>query len=148
MVSTIIKDSARRISEVNPSLSYAEIARLLGVSRERVRQVVGRPRRRPVHCRVCGARIKVMQSGVTQTAYRERYCGKCWKVEKERRRAEHRLHFTCEVCGKTFSRKAGAVRRQLRLGQRIRWCGRRCQGRWLAANYANRPRPFGTRTSA
>jgi hypothetical protein len=33
MASTLVKESAQRILEVNPDLTYAEVGRLLGVSR-------------------------------------------------------------------------------------------------------------------
>ncbi len=135
MVDTLIKDSVTRILQVNPSLSYAEVGRLLGVSRQRICQVADGSKRYPKFCKVCGGRIQVRQNGVTQTAYREGYCPDCWTVEKERRRSSHHQAFVCEWCGARFSRKAGTVRHQEELGLKIRWCSKQCQGKWLAANY-------------
>ena len=80
MANTLVKDSANRIIEINPSLSYAEVGRLLGVSRQRVWQVVDGPGRNTRFCKVCGRRIKVKLDGVTQTAYRQRYCQVCWRA--------------------------------------------------------------------
>jgi predicted RNA-binding Zn-ribbon protein involved in translation (DUF1610 family) len=138
MVNRVIRDSTERLLNVNPSLTYAEIARLLGVSRERIRQIAGRRRRHPRVCRVCGRLIKLLQNGVTQTAYGERFCPDCWSVEKENRRKAHYVTFTCETCGSDFTRKAGVVRRQQKAGQRVRWCSRRCHGKWLGAEYKYR----------
>lgn len=133
MPNTLIKDSATRILQVNPFLSYAEIGRLLGVSRERIRQVANGHRRNSRSCNVCGKQIRLFDDGVTQTAYYQRYCYDCWLAEKERRRKAHRQDFTCEWCGAHFSRKAGTVKRQEELGLKIRWCSKHCQGKWLAA---------------
>jgi hypothetical protein len=135
MAKTIIKDSATRILQVNPSLSYAEVARLLGVSRERIRQVANVCKRHPRFCNTCGKQIRLLDNGVTQTAYYQGYCHECWEAEKERRRKAHHQTFTCEWCGALFTRKAGTVKRQEELGLKIRWCSKHCQGKWLAANY-------------
>ncbi len=135
MRDTLVRESATRILEVNPALTYAEIARLLGVSRERIRQVAGGRRRHPRVCKVCGQSIHLRRNGVTQTAYRLQYCGTCWVAAKERRRNGHHEDFTCETCGKTFRRTAGVVKRMEKRGHKIRWCSRRCQGIWLGANY-------------
>jgi len=137
MANTLVRESANRILEVNPSLTYAEIARLLGVSRERIRQVSGQRRRHPRLCKVCGKRIHLRHKGVTHTAYRLRYCADCWVEAKAKRRETHLAAFTCETCGKTFFRKVGEANGQRRKGQKIRWCSRRCHGQWLGANYGN-----------
>ncbi len=111
MRDTLVRDSATRILEVNPSLTYAEIARLLGVSRERIRQVAGGRRRHPRTCKICGQSIHVRRNGVTQAAYRLQYCGSCWAAAKERRRNGHYVDFTCETCGTAFRRTASVVKR-------------------------------------
>ncbi len=134
MPNTLIKDSATRILQVNPSMSYAEVGRMLGVSRERIRQVANNRKRHPRFCNTCGKQIRMFDNGVTQNAYYQGYCRDCWIAEKERRRKTHQRTFTCEWCGTRFSRKASAVRRQEELGLKIRWCSKQCQGKWLAAN--------------
>ena len=140
MAGTLIRDSAHRILQVNPSLTYAEIARLLGVSRERIRQVAGGRRRKPKFCKVCGKRIRLRHNSITEKAYNLRYCADCWADAKENRRKSRLVAFTCETCGETFSRKAGEVAGQLRKGLRVRWCSRQCHGRWLGNSYGyNRP---------
>ena len=133
MVNRDVRDSTARMLAVNPSLTYAEIARLLGVSRERIRQVAGKGRLQPRVCRTCGKQIKVLRNGVTQAAYRQRYCRDCWNAEKEQRRSARDFDFICETCGIRFSRKVGIVRRQRKAGQQIRWCSRQCHGKWLGA---------------
>jgi hypothetical protein len=133
MTSDLIRDSALRILQVNPSLSYAEVGRLLGVSRERIRQVAGSSRRPARYCAACGKRIRLLRDGVTQTAYAQGYCRDCWTAEKARRREEHLRSFVCEWCGGVFSRSVGSVRRQEDRGRRIRWCSKHCQGKWLGA---------------
>ena len=137
MRDTIVRESTTRILEVNPALTYAEIARLLGVSRERIRQVAGRRRRNPRVCKICGQPIHLRRNGVTQTAYSLMYCAHCWIAAKERRRNGHQVAFTCETCGKIFSRTAGVVKRMEKRGHKIRWCSRQCQGVWLGANHGH-----------
>jgi hypothetical protein len=132
MANTVIRDSAIRILEVNPSLSYAEIGRLLGVSRQRICQVAGGRRRQPRFCRICGRRIRLYSDGVTQTAYINGYCSECWAAEKKRRQEARQRTFICEHCGAKFLRRAGTVRHQDKLGLKVRWCSKRCQGEWLA----------------
>jgi len=133
MANNVIRDSTIRILEVNPSVSYAEIGRLLGVSRQRICQVAGGGRRQPRYCRICSKRIRIYDNGVTQTAYVGGYCAECWAAEKKRRQDARKQTFICELCGAEFSRGAGKVRRQNRLGLKIRWCSKRCQGEWLAS---------------
>lgn len=135
MADTLVRDSTHRILQVNPSLTYAEIARLLGVSRERIRQVSGQRRRKPRFCKVCREPIRLHRNGITQTAYNLRYCAECWIEAKGNRKKSHLIAFTCETCGETFFRKAGEVKRQQRNGYRVRWCSRQCHGKWLGANY-------------
>ncbi|UCG83517.1 MAG: hypothetical protein JSW38_01480 [Dehalococcoidia bacterium] len=135
-MNNLVRESARRIIEVNPDLSYAEIGRLLGVSRERIRQVVGVRRRHARIGQACGKRLKLSRSSFAKNAYYRGYCPECWALEKERRSLEHYRLFTCEYCGNRFARKASAVKRQLKRGQRIRWCSKRCQGHWLASRYS------------
>jgi hypothetical protein len=140
MANDLIKESALRILRVNPSLTYADVGRLLGVSRERIRQVVGQARRQARYCEVCGRHIRLLHDGVTQTAYYQGFCQECWSAEKARRRNDRHRTFVCEWCGAEFTRPAGAVRRQEELGRRIRWCSKQCQGKWLGAHYSpNRP---------
>lgn len=136
MMNNLVRESARRILEVNPELSYAEIGRLLGVSRERIRQVVGIRRRCARTCQACGKRLKPSRSGLGKNAYYRGYCTECWALEKERRNLEHYRFFICEYCGTRFTRTASTVRRQLKRGQRVRWCSKQCQGRWLASRYS------------
>ena len=134
MLNTMVRDSANRMLEVNPSLTYAEIGRLLGVSRERIRQVAGKRRRYSRVCKVCGQHIQIRREGVTQTAYRLRYCAECWTTAKQRRSRTNRIDFACEVCGKAFWRTEGIVKRMKKRGHKIRWCSRQCQGKWLGTN--------------
>ena len=62
----------------------------------------------------------------------EEYCPECWAAEKTRRHEAHQRSFICELCGAQFSRRASTVKRQEKLGLKIRWCSKRCQGEWLA----------------
>jgi hypothetical protein len=137
MGSSLVRESALRMLEINPDLSYAEIGRILGVSRERIRQIAGVRRRHKRSCESCGKRIKPGRSGSTKNAYFRGYCPECWALEKERRRLEHYRSFICEYCGTRFVRKAGTVRRQLQRGQQIRWCSKQCQGHWLASRFSS-----------
>jgi predicted RNA-binding Zn-ribbon protein involved in translation (DUF1610 family) len=131
----LVRESANRILEVNPTLTYAEIGRLLGVSRERIRQVAGRRRRTIRECKACGRTIRVRKNGVTQTAYQLGYCANCWALARQRRLESHRVRFACEVCGRAFFRTPSIVRRMEARGHKIRWCSRQCQGKWLGSQH-------------
>jgi len=129
---TATEAATKRILQTNPSLSYAEIGRLLGVSRQRICQIASSRRRQPRFCITCGECVRIHDKGITDTAYYAGYCSLCWPAEKERRRQNCYLTFICEQCGNEFLRKAGYVNQQKKTGLNTRWCSKHCQGMWLA----------------
>ncbi|MBI4288042.1 MAG: hypothetical protein HY671_06410 [Chloroflexi bacterium] len=127
-----IGESSRRVAELrlqSPDMPGAEIARQLGISRERVRQILAK-RRLPTRvkwapknrCSRCNARLRDR----TKT-------GLCLRCLKERRHMEGHTKLVCEVCGVSFERRASRVRAQAKRGYVHTFCGKVCQGRWLGA---------------
>jgi len=132
-----VREKAKALLEMNPKLSYAEIGRILGVSRERIRQLMGPRKRMKEVCKSCGRRIKLGRPGQTRSAYFKGFCPDCWVLEKEKHRLSHYRIFICEVCGNRFARKAGTVNSQLKKGRAVRWCSKRCQGQWLSGRFSH-----------
>jgi len=112
----------------NPSLSAAEIARIVGRSRERVRQILTEggfstarpfdPRRR---CQVCGKRkMHPLKHG---------FCLSCFPSPRW-------IILSCPVCGKSFSRRLCHIKYQIsKRGYNNFFCSRICFGKWLGAKF-------------
>lgn len=106
--------------------TQTQIARAVGVSRERVRQILktegiafgrywGRPK--PT-CPSCGKPM----------SYTSKSCRKCWE-------ASRRVILVCEMCGKSFSRKNSDINRAKKHGYKHIWCSKHCQGIWAGKNH-------------
>jgi len=135
MVSRIVRESTQRILQVNPSMTYAEIGRLLGVSRERIRQIAGQSTHRQRVCKVCGVGIRSHEPGMTKTAYNLRYCPACWAIRKGKKKTHQEVSFVCTTCQSVFTRRVSEIRKMDKNGQTVRWCSKKCQGKWLGTNY-------------
>ena len=109
----------------NPQLKTAEIASQIGVSRERVHQILkkeGLPTNLfsgPPHCRSCGKTL----------SYVIRKSGLCLSCLKAQRHSQVYKIFICEICGRPFERPMNEVRAAEKYGRRIRWCSKQCQGK-------------------
>jgi len=112
----------------DPPLSVAEIARIVGRSRERIRQIltesglstarVPDPRRR---CRVCGRRKSY--------PLKRGFCISCFPSSRW-------ITFSCPVCGKSFSRRFVHIRYQIsKRGYNNFFCSRTCFGKWLGSSF-------------
>ena len=127
------KEVIVRIRRKEPNKPAAHIARELGVSRERVRQLLveldlpTNTARKPVYCIDCGKRRR----NSTKTGY----CRKCWiKYQYE----QSLITLICDSCGLSFRRQ----RKYVDFNYHHYFCNHRCQGRWLGLNYgfgARRP---------
>ena len=111
-------------------VSFAEIGRQVGLSRERVRQIV---RKEGSHarknrgqqeyaCVQCGRRFTTWPSEVKAG---RRFCSRECASQAQRGPRAARLTFRCEVCKRTYTRKASEVKRG------TRFCSRACNGKWL-----------------
>lgn len=117
----------------SPEMPMSQIAKAVGISRERVRQILkqqGLPTRAlptkalPQFCSDCGAPIsKTNRSGL---------CAKCFK---NYRFGQSRVTLVCEVCGSTFERTRTHYRMAMKRGYRHQFCSHVCQGRWLGRHY-------------
>ena len=123
----------RRIAKLrreNPNLREADIARVVGVCRERVSHVLmaeGLPTKVPSVPRV------------------QRYCLYCGKetenlyfCNQQCRSAAARVTLVCDVCGKQFERTRCDIRKSLNINSIHIFCGKRCQGTWLGKTYGGR----------
>ena len=112
----------------NPQLRMVEIASQIGVSRERVRQILkraGLPTKflfDPPQCKSCGQPLpgNIRKSGL---------CLRCLIASRHPRVY---TTFICEICGRPFERRMGEVKRAQEHGFRIRWCSKACQGKALS----------------
>jgi len=114
-----------------PCISAAEIARRVGVSRERVRQLLRRlglttdmrirPKRR---CLSCGNPIPRDHRA---------FCSRACQVNY------YQITLYCNFCGKEFKRKVKDILLypvKLQYGYKGRvFCSRSCLGRWFGKNY-------------
>ena len=108
----------------NPHMKGSEIARLVGISRERVRQILNTqgllvrsvPRVRP--CKVCGKPIT--------HSHAKYYCSRaCFH-------RDHQVLLVCSTCGKHFLIPTSDYTLRLRDKKTNRWyCSKKCQGKWL-----------------
>jgi len=112
----------------DPPLSVAEIARIVGRSRERVRQIlteggfstarVPDPRRR---CRICGTR--------KHYPLKRGFCISCFSSPRW-------ITLSCPVCGESFSRRFSHIKYQIsKRGYNNFFCSRTCFGKWLGIRF-------------
>jgi len=130
----------RRIAKLrseNPNLSGADIARVVGVCRERVSYVL---------------MVEGLATKVPPAPRPHRYCLNCGKelikntyfCNRDCRSAASRMTLVCDVCGSHFERTRGEIRKSRNIHSSHTFCSKRCQGRWLGKTYGGRrnvPRP-------
>lgn len=124
------------VEESGGSMSFAEIGRRVGVSRERVRKIVRsrgslarkREKRKELICPECG---KVFTAWPSRIKGGRRFCS-CQCAQRARWRGGKSpiLVFKCEVCGQSYARKLYQLR-----GRPPRFCSRQCQGKWVGSNF-------------
>lgn len=118
------------VVEPGEAVSFAEIGRRVGLSRERVRKIVRvagsdarkSGRRQYYTCAECGKPFTAWPSNIKQG---RRFCSLQCVGRNHSGPRVPRLTFRCEVCGRTYTRRASQVK------ERTRFCSRACQGRWL-----------------
>ena len=119
-----------KIKESNPDKSGVEIAHELGISRQRVSQILlkcGYPRprhRKPVkYCARCGKEI------VNAKGY---FCLACYNNDLHRRST---ISLRCAYCGKEFTRTRGYINAAFKKDQKHFFCGYSC---WAKKIWAKR----------
>lgn len=118
----------------NSSLRPVEIARELGISRERVRQIMMKlglttrqPRMPKKLCPTCSAPI-----------YRQNkmHCSRQCQVDSKY------ITLVCNECDSTFQRRKVVYARNITRGYRHTWCSKECQGKYLSSYGKGRgPKP-------
>lgn len=111
----------------NPIMKAVDIARGVGISRERVRQILNKYNlptaiyKVPYICQDCG---KILRNGNQN----RKWCKEC--------RTNHlKVELVCETCGKSFLREGWLYRKSQRRGYKHIWCSKQCQGYWLGFNF-------------
>ena len=133
------------IRQRNPCMTTTEIGLTVGLTRERVRQILAgaglRTRRQPLlvgYCTQCGKELY----GYRYSRMKEpRFCG------PDCRRAYAYIDLVCDNCGRLFKRRATLVLlAQTRLGYKGTglYCGRRCLGLHVARAYGFLAHPENT----
>lgn len=123
-----LSDTRKQVTDLraaNLSISMAEIAKKVGISRQRVYQILrkdGFPTRRRVlknqyECLVCGA--------VTEHKFCSKECKIKWK----------QIPVVCTRCGKLFLRNRSQLLNNYRRHDSTLFCSKHCSGKWLAENY-------------
>ena len=130
-------DTRQRVKELrvtNPFMTMAEIARVVGITRQRVFQVLqeeGLPTKhlvRPVKkyqysCLVCGK--------ISTNKFCSNECQKQWQ----------QIPIVCTRCGKLFFRNVHKFLANYRDHSDAIFCSRKCQSRWLGEHYGFKSYP-------
>jgi len=123
------KDEILALFEEHPNGTLRFLADKVGLSRERVRQVLAEQGLRTVrargrgktrifkHCVLCNRRKKTTSP----------YCIHCRKMFFPRKSV-----IICEECGKRFERGFGEIRSREKRGHKARFCSRSCRSKWMA----------------
>ncbi len=113
----------KRLRVNNPCISASSIARRVGVSRERVRQILtdeGLSTRRYIQKYVCAGCGKITNN--------TRFCSRKCRHEYYNPQVE------CYQCHKLFRRKASQLYSPRQL-HKYYFCSKHCQGVWLSKEY-------------
>ena len=134
------REAVQTALALDPARSYASLARALGVSRERIRQLAvengagyRHPRLLAKPCPICGTVFKPKYHKVKCCSRR---CGDVLSGANRRRTVTLR----CDECGKEFPRRPSEVTAARKKGYRHTWCGRPCQLRAMGRIHSLRAR--------
>ena len=118
---TGVKSKVLLILSKNPTISYSVVADMVGVTRERVRQIAQRngypPRKGQLKSKICPFCGKTFYT-------RNIYCSPICKYESSRRR----IVVNCHQCRKSLERTPGTMRSK----SGRYFCNRVCFGRWVS----------------
>lgn len=130
--SSSIREKILHLRQINPELRGSEIAAQLGVSRERIRQLLvelNLPTRiRSIEaCQYCGKLFN------TRRGKRKEYCSRTC------RKAAIFTTITCSACGLEFKISSKLLQRRLRLKYKHFFCSRSCSrkyvGKYVGSTY-------------
>lgn len=124
------KNIVIQIRKENPLMKASKIARMAGVSHERVRQILKNANlciRLPPKiyvCNHCGKKFSTNRQS-------PKFCSKeCWQ-------SYHRVTLNCEYCHKIFFRRQSELLGSLRYNSETKkfFCSKICQGKYAAQHY-------------
>ena len=132
-------DTRTRVKEIratNPCLSMLKIGKQVGISRERVRQILKSEKMRTkiptksktYTCAVCGKKFSLSPSDIIRGC-----TGLC--CSRQCRTKYCAITFICEVCGREFTCPQSEVLYHARNPngpKRGRFCSKQCQGKWIS----------------
>ncbi len=138
---TSAREAVLELHRKHPCLFLREIGDKVGITRERVRQILkaeriterGKSKRgRFFTCNDCG---RLYRFSYVAGSNSKIYCSSCFPTRKGRTY----ITLVCEICGTEFPRELSLVKKRLcgRGGQHI-FCHKHCQGKWLAAEVERR----------
>jgi len=122
--------------KIFPCYSASRIAKDIGVSRERIRQILTEedlPRNKidlPRFCLYCGSQIQ-RQTSKSGTWINKVFCN------QECRKKYHNIPVCCSQCERIFMRKASKVLSYESRPVNLVFCSRYCHGVWLGNHYGN-----------
>ncbi len=115
-----IRDRVKELRNTSPNMPAIVIARQIGVSRERVRQILTKLKlptdlRTPTLCNKCGKKLHGRISKLCWTCYVEDY------------HKHHTTELVCPRCGKQFTRENSEINCKLKLGRKLFFCSPSCR---------------------
>jgi len=124
LVSAESVDKVAELRWQNPRMRASAIARQVGVSRERVRQILVQlrlPTRFPIQSKLCrNCSVKIPRKNVSDL------CRKCRQEE---------VTLICDECGQQYSVLRSREKAKQKRGHKHRFCSRECVGKWTGKHY-------------
>ncbi len=121
------RDQIATIKKRYPNKQQVDIARELGISRQRVHQVIkdlGYPPVMlldiPSYCTNCGKKLAKQTKG-----------NLCWNCHLVDLHTKSLVELTCPQCGGVFARRRGYVNSQRKCGYRLFFCNGRCRSKLI-----------------
>lgn len=120
-----------RLRQDNPCLTLRELGSKVGLTRERVRQIL-EAESQPTKAVKRPEQIVCINCGAAFQPYGHRRC--CCSPECHK--AQHWVSLTCDWCGRLFPRQQSTVLYYARNKPDRKWfCGRRCLGFYVAKHF-------------
>lgn len=119
-MSSTTQDVILYIRNVHPTISTINLSVLLGVSRQRINQIL-KKNNLPTNTRT----LNLCAYCSTPCRKPLKYCSSTCRSEAKR------LDFTCEECGIVFQRTVTYANARAKRGYKHTWCSKHCQGKTL-----------------
>ena len=128
------RERVRELREYNLFMSMSEIGRSIGISRQRVFQILQEE----------GLPTKHLVKPVNKDQYSCLVCGKISTnkfCSNECQKQYRQIPIVCTRCGKLFFRDVHQFLANYRDHSDIVFCSRNCQSRWIGAHYGFKSHP-------